>query len=63
LFVHNEALDFGLAAVGVGPDDFAATLGKIIKREVDASRLLENIAFSKPNAVAFYTELTLERLP
>jgi hypothetical protein len=63
LFVHNEALDFGLAVLGVGPDGFDETLGKIIKREVAASRQLEDIAFSKPNAVAFCTELTLERLP
>ena len=61
LFVHNEALNFGLAVLGVGPDGFAQTLGKIIKREVDASRQLEQIAFSRPNAVAFLTDLWLER--
>jgi hypothetical protein len=48
--------------LGVGADRFSETLGKIMHREVDASRKLEEIAFSKPNAVAFYTELALQRL-
>jgi hypothetical protein len=61
LFVHNEALDFGLAVLGVGYGSFAEMLGKIIEREVEASRQLEEIAFSKPNAVAFYSALTLHR--
>jgi hypothetical protein len=61
LFLHNEALDFGLAALGSGPDAFAETLGRIITREVAASRQLEEIAFLKPNAIAFYFNLTLER--
>ena len=62
-FVHNEALDFGLAVLGVGEDGFAETLlEEIISREALASRQLEEIAFSRPNAVAFFTELTLERL-
>jgi hypothetical protein len=61
LFVHNEALDFGLAVLGVGPDRFSETLATIIQREVVASRQLEEIAFSKPNAIAFFTELGLER--
>jgi hypothetical protein len=61
LFLHNEALDFGLAALGAGPDAFAKTLGRIITREVAASRQLEEIAFLKPNVVAFFTELSLER--
>jgi hypothetical protein len=55
LFLHNEALDFGLAVLGAGPDAFAETLGRIITREVEASRQLEEIAFSKPNATAFYS--------
>jgi len=52
---------FGLAVLGTGPDRFAETLGRIITREVAASRQLEEIAFLKPNATAFYTDLTLER--
>jgi hypothetical protein len=61
VFRHNEALDFALAAAALSPKHFTESLRAIIEREVAASRQLEEIAFKKPNVIAFSTELALER--
>ena len=62
VFLHNEALDFALAAQGVGTHGYAKALMEIIKREVKVSQRLEEIAFSKLNAVAFFTDVMIQRL-
>jgi hypothetical protein len=54
-------LDFALAVLGLRLM-VLGELAKIMKRKVEASRPLEEIAFSKPNALARYTDVALERL-
>jgi hypothetical protein len=53
VFVHNEALDFGLAALSLDRERLSQMVQRIIEREARASRLLEEIAFKKPNVIAF----------
>jgi hypothetical protein len=61
VFVHNEALDFGVAVKALSTDQFVETLKRVVEREVAVSRLLEEIAFKRPNVVAFSTALAVER--
>jgi hypothetical protein len=60
VFLHNEALDFALAGQGLPKDGYADALIKIINREVEVSRRLEQIAFSKPNAVASFPDVSIK---
>lgn len=62
VFLHNEALDFALAAETLLPNGYPKALMKVIEREVDVSKRLEEIAFSKPNATAFFTDVRIDRL-
>ena len=46
-FTHNESLDFFLAVAGMPDLDFRTLFAELIKAEVAASKLLDNIAYGK----------------
>ena len=47
---HNEALDFVLALAGLPKDQLDSELKNILELEISASRLLEDLSFSRPKA-------------
>jgi hypothetical protein len=60
--VEIHALDLAFGRSDEHPyTPVPGTLARAIPRDLAASRQLEEIAFSKPNAIAFFTELALER--
>ncbi|HYH87365.1 MAG TPA: hypothetical protein VEX60_18070 [Pyrinomonadaceae bacterium] len=59
VFVHNEALDFCVAAANLSSDQFRKTLAALLSDEIEASRRLENIAFGRISARIFRTDVVL----
>jgi hypothetical protein len=56
VFTHNESLDFFFAVAGLGDEQFRIELAALLEAEVRASRLLQDIAYSKLGTRLFRTE-------
>lgn len=52
-FTHNEALDFFFATDGLSSHDFESQFSALIQSEVESSRLLQEISYSKLNTRIF----------
>lgn len=60
-FLHNEVLDFCVAAASYKADRVREIMSYIIREEVATSRLLEQIAFEKASAHIFRNVIRLEK--
>ena len=60
-FVHNEALDFCVATAAFSRNRLPMVIAKIVKREIDTSRALEQIAFGKVGTAIYRRSVVLER--
>ena len=60
-FTHNEALDFCIAAGSVSDRNLSTVIGDLFEAEVEASRLMEDVAFGRIDANVFRSEPTLRR--
>ncbi len=47
VFTHNEALDFFFAVGGLSDDEFKTELAALLEAEIQASKLLQAIAYGK----------------
>ena len=56
VFTHNEALDFFFAVAGLSDEDFKTELAQLLEAEVQASKLLQAIAYGKLSTRLFRTE-------
>jgi len=59
-FLHNEALDFCVAAAAFNAKELPRAVERLVKREVRASRQLESIAFGKTGAAVYRRSIGLE---
>jgi hypothetical protein len=59
VFVHNEALDFCVAAAALDVKQFRRTLATLLDDEIKASKKLEDIAFGKVSAHVFRNDVEL----
>jgi len=59
VFVHNEALDFCIAAAALDVNRFRRTLAALLRDEIKASKRLESMAFDKVSAHVFRNEVVL----
>lgn len=55
---HNEALDFALALADLEREQIHTELGELFEKEISASRLLEDLSFSKSGARLYRSEPT-----
>jgi hypothetical protein len=58
-FLHNEALDFCVAAAAFNAKQLPTVVAKLVKREVRTSRHLEDIAFGKIRAAIYRRSIGL----
>lgn len=59
-FLHNEALDFCVAAASFHTKELTKFIAKLLKREVRTSHQLEDIAFGKTGAAVYRRSISLE---
>ncbi len=59
-FLHNEALDFCVAAASFRANELTKFVAKLLKREVRTSHQLESIAFGKTGAAVYRRSIGLE---
>jgi hypothetical protein len=58
-FTHNEALDFCIAAGTMSKARLRGVLQDLLKKEIAASRMLENITFGKTAAMVYRAALSI----
>ena len=56
VFNHNEALDFFFAVAGLSESDFETQFASLLQAEIQASRLLQAIAYGKRRTRLFRSE-------
>lgn len=56
VFTHNESLDFFFAVSGLSEEQFKADLAHLLEAEVQASKLMQAIAYGKLSTRLFRTE-------
>jgi hypothetical protein len=59
-FLHNEALDFCVAAAAFNTKELPRAMARIATQEVRTSRQLERIAFGKTDAAVYRRSIGLE---
>lgn len=59
VFTHNESLDFFFAVSGMDQNEFESSFASLLQSEVQASRLLQSITYSKLSTRLFRTEPTV----
>lgn len=59
-FTHNEGMDFCLSLRGLSEQDSIAALQRLIREELDCSRLLERVAFGDSESRLFRSQIVLD---
>lgn len=59
-FIHNEALDFCVAAASYKKNRLHEIFAKLLKHEVQASRLMEKIAYGVKEVQIYRNDIVLE---
>jgi len=59
-FTHNDSIDFCIAAAAYTESQIHEIIASMIHREVESSRLLENIAYGNRHASIFRNEIQLQ---
>jgi hypothetical protein len=59
-FTHNEALDFCLTLRGLSEEESTAAFRRLLREELECSRLLERVAFGESESRLFRTHIVLD---
>jgi hypothetical protein len=59
-FTHNEGMDFCLSLRGLSDQDSTAAFRRLLREELECSRLLERVAFGESESRLFRSQIVLD---